>query len=492
MADSASITILLNANGNLGSVVDAATGKVVRLGRATQAVTADSRQSAQALAAFGEQGAKAFGAAGSALAKFAGPLGALGGVSAVAGLAISKALDLAREKFVAFIEEPVRLAEAMRDAAEAADELTKARAAAISSNVAKLGGVAEPLIAQGSLAFARQLSTDTGLPLEEVSKAVQAGDAAQLGESDIRRIVEAAKLVRQSGRMSFDDAVAAGIGNRASAGFTPAEVAADMVNREAFRAHQSSAIDERRRQLLAHQAAQDAARAEHDRRRAADFDRAQLAWNLGGQAGDRPNPGLEFQPTPFRSTVRFKPLVTAADFADMQANLAASPIVAAVEAKRASEARQANLALEDVAKEGKTVVEQESRGARIDRMFPGLRKFMAEDRKLQRAAEVARVNADSWSWAPWSEATDEEVKIQRERSRRFDAFRASGGFVAREDYESPDAMMARVSAEKDRIESARRNMGLPLSVPPSQIEALLERIARGVEAQGPAPLQEAQ
>lgn len=492
MADSASITILLNASGNLGSAVDAATGKVLRLGKATQAARGDAQVAAQGLAAFGEQGAKAFGSAGSALAKFAGPLGALGGISAVAGLAMSKALDLAREKFVALIEEPVRLAEAMRDAAKAADELAKARAAAISSNVSKLGGVAEPLVAQGSLAFARQLSTDTGIPLEEVSKAVQAGGQAGISETDLRRIVEAAKLVRQSGRMSFDDAVAAGIGNRATADFAPAEVAADMVNRDAFRAHQSTATDERRRQLLAHQSAQDAARAEHDRRRAEEYDAAQLAWNLGGQQGDRPTMGPEFQPTPFRSTVRFKPSVTAADFASMQANLAASPIVAAVEAKRASEAKQADLALEDVATEGAAVVDQETREARIDRMYPGLRKFMEEDKKLQRDAEVSRVKSGAWSFSPWSDAEDEEVAIQRERSRRFDAFFRSGGFKANEDAESPEAFLARGDAERARLEQAGKAAGVPFGSGLSTVESLLERIAQGVESKSPAPLQEAQ
>jgi hypothetical protein len=493
MADSASITILLNANGNLGSVVDAATGKVLRLGKATQAATADTRQAAQGLAFFGEQGAKAFGSAGSALSKFAGPLGALGGVAAVAGLAMSKALDLAHEKFVALIEQPVRLAEAMRDAAKAADDLAKARDAAISGNVSKLGAVAEPLVAQGSLALARQISTDTGIPLDEVSKAVQSGTAAKMGDEDIRRMIEGAKLVRQSGRMGFDDAVKAGIGNRVTADATPAAVAAGMVNREGRLAFENLPMDDVVAAIDEHGAAQREARAAHKRKRQQAYDRAQLDWNAGGQQGDRPTMGPDdFVPAPFVSPVRYKPAVTAADFAGMQANLAGSPIVAAVEAKRSAEARAADLALQDVSDRGGTVVNAEDSAARSARRNPGLAAFLEQDRKLQADMDVAQKAEDAWGWNPWSTTHNETKRIADERKRRTDAFRATGGFNAREDMESPEAFLQRGNAERSRLEAAGRAAGVPFGAGLSKVEAILERIAEGVEQKSPAPLQEAQ
>lgn len=493
MADSASITILLNANGNLGSVVDAATGKVLRLGKATQAATNDTRQAAQGLAFFGEQGAKAFGAAGSALSKFAGPLGALGGTAAVAGLALSKALDLAHEKFVALIEQPVRLAEAMRDAAKAADDLAKARDAAISGNVSKLGNVAEPLVAQGSLAFARQLSTDTGIPLDEVSKAVQAGGQAKMSPDDIRRLVEGAKLVRQSGRMGFDAAIEAGIGNRVTADASPAEVAAGMVNREGRLAFENRPMDDVVAAIDEHGAAQAAAREAHKRKRQADYDRAQLAWNAGGQQGERPTMAPDdFTPAPFVPAVRYTPTVTAADFAGMQANLASSPIVAAVEAKRAAEARAADLALQDVSDRGGTVVANETAAARSARRNPGLAAFIEQDQKLQGDMEIAQKRAGAWKWNPFSSEFGAVSRIAEERKRRTDAFRLAGGFTAREDAESPEAFIERGNAERAKLEAAGKAAGVPFGAGLSTVESLLERIAQGVEAKSPAPLQEAQ
>jgi hypothetical protein len=493
MADSASITILLNANGNLGSVVDAATGKVLRLGKATQAATADTRQAAQGLAFFGEQGAKAFGNAGSALSKFAGPLGALGGLSAVAGLAMSKALELAHDKFEALINQPVRLAEAMRDAAKAADELNKARDAAISGNVGKLGSVAEPLVASGHLGLARQISTDTGIPLDEVSKAVQAGGQAKMGDADIRRLVEGAKLVRQSGRMSFDDAVAAGVGNRVSGDSSAADVAAGMVNRKGRLAFEERPMDDVVAAMEEHGVAQTAAHEAYLRRRQRGYDLAQLKWNEEGGNGPRPTmPADDFKPEPFVSPVQYRPEVTAAAFAGMQANLTASPIVSAVEAQRAAKAKQADLALQDVSDRGATVVAAESATERADRLRPGLGAFITQDQKLAADQEVAQKAEDAWGWNPWSTTHNETKRIADERKRRVDAFRASGGFNAREDAETPEQFMQRGTAERDRLERAGKAAGVPFGDGVSKIEAILERIAQGVESKSPAPLQEAQ
>jgi hypothetical protein len=493
MADSASITILLNAGGNLGNVVDAATGKVLRLGKATQTATNETRQAAQGLAFFGEQGAKAFGSAGSALAKFAGPLGALGGVSAAAGLAMSKALELANERFTELIEKPVRLAEAMREAAKAADDLAKSRDAAVSGNVGKLGNVAEPLVAQGSLALARQISTSTGIPLEDVSKAVQAGGNAKMSPDAIRRLVEGAKLARQSGRMSFDAAVEAGIGNRVSAEASPADVAAGMVNREGRLAFENRPMDDVVEAIDQHGAAQAEARAAHKRKRQQEYDRAQLAWNAGGQKGPPPTMAKDdFSPAPFVSSVAYKPAATAADFASMQANLTASPIVAAVEAQRAAQAAQADLALEDVSTRGGTVVAKEAAAARSARRNPGLDAFVAQDQKLQADMEIAQKAEDAWGWNPWSTTHNAVKNIADERSRRTDAFRSTGGFISRDDAESPEAFMERGNAERARLESAGKAAGVPFGAGLSTVETLLERIALAAEAKSPAPLQEAQ
>jgi len=499
MADSATIQILLNAGGNLGTVVDAASGKILALGKSARGagdvVKRETQQAQQGVAVFGEQAAKAFGSSSSALAKFAGPLGALGGISAVAGATMAKALDLAKEKFVALIEEPVRLAEALRDATKAANDLAKAREAVIAGNVTKLGGVAEPLVAQGgerALALARQISTDTGVELADVSKVVRAGGQAGLGDDSIRRVVEAAKLVRQSGRMSFEDATKAGIANRADAGLSAPEVAADMVNREAFAAHQSSVIVQRQRELASHNQAQEAAREEFDRQRQEAYSQAQLQWNLDGQTGERPTMGPEFQPARFKSSLRFRPSVTAEDFAGMQANLAASPVVQAVEAKRAADAARADLALDDVGNSGAAAISTEAANARVDRMYPGLRKFMEEDRKLQADEEVAQKAEEAWSWNPWSTTSNDRVRISKERSRKASAFRLAGGFNPQEDYESPDAFLARGDAERAKLEAQGKALGVPFGAGTSAIETLLERIAQNTAGAAPAPLQEAQ
>lgn len=523
MADSASIQILLNAGGNLGSVVDQATGKVLNLGKAAKgagaAVSAETRVAGQSFATLGEQASRAFGSAGSGIAKFAGPLGALGGVAAVAGMAVSTALDLAMAKFQALREEPIRLAESLRDAAKAANELAKARDATISGNVGKLGSVAEPLIAQGgerTLALARQISTDTGVPLDEVAKVVAQGGQTQadgrpgLGDESLRRIVEAAKLVRQSGRMSFEAAAKAGIANRTDAGFSAPEVAADMVNREAFAAHQSSVITDRKRELEAHNRAQDAARVAFEQQRQEAYSRAQLAWNLGGQQGDRPGLGPEFVPARFSSQLRFRPAVTAADFAGMQGNLDASPLVGAVEAQRAAHAAQADLALQDVSDRGPVVVEAETARARIERMHPGLQAFAAEDAKLAQEQEIKRVSAESWSQAmpywmqtlpgvnavrdyqAWSEWRDMK-KIADDRARRSSAFFSVNEPTTRvESTEAVDAFLARDNAERAKLEAAGKAAGVPFGAGTAAIEKLLAEIARNTATQTPAPVQAAQ
>ena len=506
MADSASIQILLNAGGNLGAVVDQATGKVLNLGKAAKgagaAVGAEARVAGQGLAALGEQASRAFGSSGSALAKFAGPLGALGGISAVAGVTIARALDLAKEKFVALIEEPVRLKESLLEATKAANDLAKARDAAISGNVGKLGSVAEPLIAQGgerTLALARQLSTDTGVPLDEVAKVVVQGGQTGLGDESLRRIVEAAKLVRQSGRMSFEAAAKAGIANRTDAGFSAPEVAADMVNREAFAAHQSSVITDRKRELDAHNRAQDAARVAFDQQRQEAYSRAQLEWNLGGQQGDRPGLGPEFVPARFSSQLRFRPAVTAADFAGMGESLKESPIVKALEEQRSSKAAEADKALEDVAQRGLTVVRAEAATARSDRKFPGLKEYMATDRALETRQQIASRRAEAWHNIPFSSLfTDnwsDVKKIADERSRRADAFNlanpaTSTGGVTESD--SVAAFLARGDAERAKLEAAGAAAGVPFGAGTSAIEKLLAEIARNTATQTPAPVQAAQ
>jgi hypothetical protein len=426
------------------------------------------------------------------LAKFAGPLGALGGISAVAGLAMSTALDAARTKFTALIEEPVKLAAALQEATKAANDLAKARDAAISGNVGKLGSVAEPLIAQGgerTLALARQISTDTGVPLDEVAKVVAQGGSSGLGDESLRRIVEAAKLVRQSGRMSFEDAAKAGIANRTDAGFSAPEVAADMVNRSAFAAHQSSVITDRKRELEAHRRAQDEAGAAFESRRQEAYSRAQLDWNLGGQQGDRPGLGPEFVPAPFKSQLRFRPAVTAADFAGMQANLASSPLAAAVEAQRLAQAQAADLALSDVETRGGSIVTRETAEARSARRYPGLAGFVEADRKLAAEQETAQAAADAWGWNPWSSTHGEVKRIADDRFRRATAFQRAGGFVGTEDAESPAAFLARGDAERAKLDEAGKAAGVPFGAGTSAIEKLLAEIARNTAVQSPAPAQ---
>jgi hypothetical protein len=500
MADSASIQIILNASGNLGAAVDAASGKVIALGRAAKGaggtVSKEVQQAQQSIATLGIEASKAFGGAGSALGKFAGPLGALGGVAAVAGLAISTALDLARAKFSALIEEPVKLAKAMQDAAASARELAKARDAAILGNIDKAGGAAEPLVARGGgqlLALARQISTETGVPLDDVSKAVQAGSNKGLSDEALRRLVQGAQLASRSGRMGFADAVTAGVANRVDAGFSPAETAADMVNREALEAHRKTATDERLRQLDMHNRAQDKARAAFNAKRQADYDRAQLAYNLGGQVGDAPQIGPEFTPAPFRSTVRFKPTATAADFASVEANLAASPVAQAIQAKRLADAAAQDKGLTDIETRGGTVVGLDEARARADRRFPGLAKFQEEDGKLAADGDVASKRAEAWSFlGPWNPHWGEVKRIADERNRRRVAFQGQGGFVGQDDAETVDQFNARVTAQKDNLDQVRRKAGVPFGEGTSKIEMLLEKIAQNTGDVAPAPVPNAQ
>ncbi len=500
MADSASIQIILNASGNLGAAVDAASGKVIALGRAAKgtsgAVTKEAQQATQSIAILGIEASKALGGAGSALGKFAGPLGALGGVAGVAGLAISTALDLARQKFTALIEEPVKLGKAMQDAAASARDLAKARDAAILGNIDKVGGAAEPLVARGGgqlLALARQISTDTGVPLDDVSKAVQAGSNKGLSDEALRRLVQGAQLASRSGRMGFADAVSAGVANRVDPGFSPAETAADMVNREGLEAHRKTATDERRRQLEMHNRTQDKARAAFNAKRQADYDRAQLAWNMNGQQGDAPQIGPEFTVAPFRSTVRFKPTATAADFASAEANLAADPVAKAIQAKRIADAAAQDKGLTDVGSRGGAVVGLDEARARTERRFPGLAKFQEDDGKLAAEGEIASKRAEAWSFlGPWNPHYNEVKRIADERNRRRVAFQGAGGFVGNEDAESVDQFNARVTAQKDNLDQVRRKAGVPFGEGTSKIEQLLERIAQNTGEVAPAPVQAAQ
>jgi hypothetical protein len=499
MADSASISIILNAGGNLGTVLDGATGKVVRLGNAARgaggAVAREAQVATGSIAALGEQASRAFGSAGSALAKFAGPLGALGGVSAVAGASLSKALDLAHQKFTAMIEAPVRLTEEIQKAAAAAGELAKARDAAVLAGIDKVAGSAEPLVARGGdalLAQARQISTATGVPLEDVSKAVSAASDAGMGPDAMRRLVEGAHLVARSGRMSYDDAVKAGVANRVGDG-SAAEIAAGMVNREGRLAFENRPMDDVVEAIDAHAAAQDEARAAHRAKQRADFDRAQAAWNAGGMQGERPRmPADDFVPAPFVSPVTYKPAATAADFAAAAANLAASPLASAVQDKRIADATTSDAKLREIAAQGQRVVAGASADERVDRDFPGLRKFLDEDRKMQAQIDLAQSKQEAWSWSPFSEAGDEVVRLSEERSRKADAFRRAGGFVRKEaPGETVDEFNARVSADKDRLDSARRAAGVPFGEGTAKIEALLGEISSKLNT-APAPIPEAQ
>lgn len=499
MADSASIQIILNAGGNLGSVLDTATGKVTRLGNAAKGAGAAVAREAQlangSVAALGEQASRAFGSASSALAKFAGPLGALGGLSAAAGAALSKALDLAQQKFVAMIEAPVRLTEEIQKAAAAAAELAKARDAAVLSGIDKVASSAEPLVARGGdalLAQARQISTDTGVPLDDVSKAVAAATDAGMGPDAARRLVEGAQLASRSGRMSFSDAVKSGVANRVG-DESAAEVAANMVNREGRLAFENRPMDDVVEAIDAHGAAQDEARAAHRAKQRADFDRAQAAWNANGMQGERPRmPADDFVPAPFVSPVTYKPAATAADFATAQANLAASPLAAAVQDKRILDAAASDAKLREIAAEGKRVVSSASADERVDRQYPGLRKYMEEDRKLGDQIELAQSKQAAWSFSPFSEAGDEVVRLADERKRKTDAFRRAGGFNRREDPgETVDEFNARVTADKDRLDSARRAAGVPFGEGTAKIEALLGEISSKLNAT-PAPIPEAQ
>ena len=180
----------------------------------------------------------------------------------------------------------------------------------------------------------------------------------------------------------------------------------------------------------------------------------------------------------------------------MQANLAASPVVQAVEAKRAADAARANLALEDVAKEGKGVVDLQTAQARSERAHPGLERFMRNDRDAEANQNLAMKEGDQWSFMPWPFRSDRYSKAKEiADKRRRDAsafFMANNGLVAKEDYESPDAFLARGDAERAKLEAQGKALGVPFGSGISAIEALLERIAQNTAGAAPAPLQEAQ
>ena len=412
MTESASVQILLNAHGNLGQVIDATNGKILRLATTAKgAGGAVGRDMSGAFAAFGTQSARAFGEASSAVAKFAGPLGLLGGTAALAGVGIAKALDSVVDKFREAWEEAGLLREAIDRAAKSAQELAKARDAAVLSNVDKFAGSVEPLIAQGgdaALAFARRLSLDTGASLDDTAEAVLSGTRAGLGEDQIRRLVEGSQLAARAGRAKFGDAVAAGLDGGFDASFSPAEMAAELVNRAALAAH--------------------------------------LGRGSDGARG--PLPGG---------------LATAADFAAAEDNLGASSLVAAIQAKRKLERESADNGLSDVRDRGKTVVDIEASRVRADRRLPGLAQFMERDREIQARLEKAEENAKEkgWTFNPFTTAGDEVVKIAKERERNFEAFRSQGGFIPVAEAETPDEFMARTSAERDRLERARVQQGLP-------------------------------
>lgn len=416
MTESASVSIILNASGNLGQVADANTGKLLRLGKAAQGaaggVSAAASDAAKAVGVLGQSAGKSLGDAGSVVAKFAGPLGALGGIATAAGLAISTAVDLARQRFVAFIEEPAKLAKELRDAARAADELARSRDAALAGKVGGVAGAVEPLIAQGgdaALAFARRLSLDTGASLDDTAGAVLSGTRAGLGEDQIRRLVEGSQLAARAGRAKFADAVAAGLDGGFDASFSPAEMAAEMVNRAALAAHLGG----------------------------------------GGDGARGPLPGG---------------LATAADFAAVESNLGASPVARAAQAARRAAAEESDATVRDVAERGSEVVGVAQATARAARANPGLDRYLAEDRKLADAQAVAEQRARSWDFlGPWNPMHGEVAAIARDRQRKTDAFRQANAssMLPPDAAETPDEFMARTSAERDRLERARVQQGLP-------------------------------
>jgi hypothetical protein len=162
--------------------------------------------------------------------------------------------------------------------------------------------------------------------------------------------------------------------------------------------------------------------------------------------------------------VRFRPAVTASDFEAMQERLGESAVGRAVQDDRVLSAEQTDRDVADIEKRGEIVVAGASSAFKASRQNPNLAGFILQDQRLAREMEIAEKRADT-EWfpsLPWGSNSDIR-EIAEKRKRLMMAFQRENpdAFGGTYEGETVEEFNARTGAERDRLEQARQQQGLP-------------------------------